>query len=415
MSGLKSVLSVLLLLTSVSLATGAAPCLQCHETTLSGVHQPLACTACHGDTGNVALPGVRDNQAMGCIGCHNQTEHIFAQAMSTRQAEQDFCQRSWGQADSQFFDVNCNGCHVTACLDCHGNDGHEIERPTVESCQRCHNGYFVGWDFSGRAPREDHERYQRGPKADGQHYLKMRPDAHLEAGLDCGDCHTMQSLQQGDRTAAQCVDCHEIDRSVIEHSIEAHLEKVECVSCHGAWGAQEYGTFYVQIRDSSNRAHFRLATANEHYVKSSYLKRQDLPPLGVNAAGRVAPIRPQFIAYYSEIEKNQAVGQENRLLVAEWKVFTPHTIRRGTPMCDSCHGNARRFMLAPLEQRIYRPDRDGLGLDSFWRNEGQVLVNGSFMTPQRFDTMSRKTADYARKYVDKWQNFLKKDDASSER
>jgi len=154
-------------------------------------------------------------------------------------------------------------------------------------------------------------------------------------------------------------------------------------------------------------------SGNERYIKSSYLRRQDLPPLGVNQEGKIAPIRPQFQAYYSKMEDNRPVGEENRQLALEWKVFTPHTIRRGTAMCDQCHGNARRFILEPLDKRIYRPDRDGLGLDSFWRSEGQRVSNGSFMPPARFERMSEKTPQYSQGYVEKWQNFLQKDAASS--
>lgn len=419
MSGLKTVLCALLLLSSVDYVLAAvdavvAPCQQCHEQTVVGVHQTLVCVDCHGAQGNLGEPTAKTTNAAGCIHCHEQSAHIFQQAMSTRQAEKQFCQRSWGQADENFFDVNCMGCHVTNCLDCHG-DGHAIDTPGSEQCYRCHNGYFVGWEFAGRAPREDSLRYQRGPEDNGQYHLKMRPDVHAEAGMDCGDCHTMSSLQAGQKVAQQCLDCHDPDPAVIEHSISAHMAQLECVSCHAGWAPQEYGTFYIQTRNSSNRNYFRVRKTNDQYVKSSYLKRQDQPPLGLNEQGMVAPIRPQFIAYYSEMENNQPVGVENRLLAAEWKAFTPHTIRRGTPLCDSCHGNAQRFMLAPLQRRIYRPDLDGLGLKSFWRSEGQTVINGSFYPPTRFERMSKKSVEYSRKYVEKWQNFLKKDDASSER
>ena len=59
-----------------------------------------------------------------------------------------------------------------------------------EACPRCHRGYFVGWDYHGRAPREDHARYQRGAVADGEPFLKMLPDVHRERGMTCADCHT---------------------------------------------------------------------------------------------------------------------------------------------------------------------------------------------------------------------------------
>ena len=420
---LKSVLTALLLLSSIVAAhaelvqahahlTAGAACQDCHDHVVSGVHAKLGCRECHGVAGNVADPTTIDNNAVGCTGCHEQAERIFDHAMSTRVAEQEFCQRSWSQADPQFFDTNCMGCHVTSCLDCHG-EGHAIDRPDTETCLQCHNGYFVGWDFSGRAPREDSVRYQRGEQNHEQHYLKMRPDVHSEVGMDCGDCHTMESLQAGQVVASRCIDCHDPDPTVIEHSVAAHLDNMECVSCHAAWSAQEYGTFYIKTTDSSNRNYFRVRQTNDQYVKSSYLKRQNSPILGLNERGRVSPIRPQFIAYYSEIENNQPVGDENRLLAAEWKAYTPHTIRRGTVMCDSCHNEPRRFMLQPEEKRIYRPDRDGLGLSSFWRPEGQLIVNGSFYPLERFQRMSRRDRNYAELYVRKWQTFLKKDETSS--
>ncbi len=376
-----------------------------------------------------------------CLKCHAEQQQIFQHAMSTRAAEKQFCQRSWGAQDGDFFATNCVGCHVSSCLDCHatvdgyntGDEGDEragvgadrggvvgdrvgnkIQRPDNEVCYRCHNGYFVGWDFAGRAPREDSVRYQRGPQANGQHYLKMRPDIHAEAGMQCADCHSMASLARGEKSSKTCRDCHTVDKGIIEHSIPAHLQKMECASCHAAWAAQDYGTYYIRTENSDNRQFFRVRKVNDKYIKSSYLKRQDLPPLGLNARGLVAPIRPQFIAYYSAMVDNKAVGVENNLLLAQWKAFTPHTIRRGTVMCNGCHGNSKRFMLQPLEQRKYRPDLDGLTLQSFWRAEGQEVVNGSFYPADSFARMSQKSLQYSRKYVEKWQSFLKKDAASSE-
>ncbi|OQY16246.1 MAG: cytochrome C [Desulfobacteraceae bacterium 4572_35.1] len=416
------------------LCRASFPCGQCHQVTIDGVHSHLQCRDCHGSVvaGDGASKAKFDNPAdmlngaSGCASCHKGTEHIFHQAMTTRAAEQQFCQRSWGRADPDFYSQNCVGCHVSSCLDCHsanidngGNvsdgkfavqhGGHAIQRPDSTVCYRCHNGYFIGWDYAGRAPREDSLRYQRGPQANGQYFLKMLPDIHYEAGLECSDCHTMASLQRGDKAAKRCRDCHTPDPEVIEHSIDAHLNRMECASCHAAWAAQDYGSYYIRTINSSNRQYFRVRELNDKYVKSSYLKRQDLPQLGLNDQGLIAPIRPQFIAYYCEMNNNVPVGEENRQLAAQWKAFAPHTIRRGAPMCDSCHGNARRFMLQPLDQRVYRPDLDGLHLECFWRSQGQTLVNGSFYSQQQFDSMSQKTSEYARKYVEKWQSFLKKD------
>ena len=384
-----------------------AVCSKCHTVSLTGGHKELNCAACHGDAVDIKDPAVLSS-SNGCGRCHAGAEHILHQAMATRSAEQEFCRRSWGMKDSKFFSVNCNGCHVSSCRDCHGS-GHDVTIPTAATCYKCHNGYFVGWDYAGRAPREDSVRYQRGGRDNEQYYLKMLPDVHQQAGMECADCHSMGSLQRGQRGSRSCRDCHDIDKSIIEHSIPEHLNKMECVSCHAAWAAQEYATFYLHTANSDNRRFFRVKKDNEQYIKSSYLRRQNLPPLGLNKCGLVAPIRPQFIAYYSAMENNRPNGRENQLLLAQWKAFSPHTIRRGSAMCDSCHADARRFILEPLAKRIYRPDLDGLQLVSFWRSDGQTVVNGSFYPQWRFKQLSAKSNRYRRKYVQKWQYFLKKD------
>src|SRR5512133_3397185 len=105
-----------------------------------------------------------------CLSCHPSAAGALSGPMSTRDAERAFCRRAFGAADGErFFASACTGCHVSSCADCHGETGHPASRPPDEACQRCHRGYFVGWDYAGRAPREDHPRYRRGPEADGEH------------------------------------------------------------------------------------------------------------------------------------------------------------------------------------------------------------------------------------------------------
>src|SRR6056297_831355 len=357
------VFSVLLLLSPepLSAAQAAVP--------LEGVHAELACADCHGaSVAATPRPAAADNRAAGCTGCHAGYDGIFDQAMTRRTAEKTFAAESFGEYDPQFFATNCNSYHVSDCLDCHGGNGHRITAARQEDCLTCHKDYYVGWDYLGRAPREDHPRYQRGPSFQGEHALKMRPDIHSEKGLECMDCHDMQSLIAGETSARSCRDCHEPDSQVIEHGIAAHLEKMECYSCHSAWAAQEYGTFFLRIGADNPEAveRFRAAEApSGDYLVRTYLRQQDTPPLGINSSGRVSPIRPQFIAYYSDLRQDGPPPVENRLVATQWKAFFPHTVRRGTPMCDACHDNPRRFLHEPEEDRIYRTDLDGLGLSSF--------------------------------------------------
>ncbi len=399
------VLSVLLFSLELS---GGVPVFAA-QVKLAGVHAELACAACHSSgSERLARPSSLATRAAGCTGCHQGYGQIFDQAMTVRGAEKHFANTAFHGLDDNFFANNCTSCHVSDCLDCHGGDGHKIGAATQQQCLSCHKGYFVGPEYLGKAPREDHPRYQRGPELLGEHYLKMRPDLHAEAGLQCQDCHTMASLIAGHKSAQSCRDCHQPDPQVIEHGIAAHLEKLECYACHSAWAAQEYGTFYLRIgkdnEDKIEQFHV-VEPLTGDYLTRVYLRKQDAPPLGLNARGRVSPIRPEFIAYYSDLREDSS-GVENRLLSAQWKAFFPHTVRRGSVMCDSCHDDRRRYLLEPEDDRLYRIDLDGMTLPSFWNQQGQQVSNGAFISPQQFSELNKKDGPYTRAYVKRWQELL---------
>ena len=397
------------LLVSCLPAQAADQCRFCHAPgiTTTGVHRSLACPDCH-LSGSQILPdpASRSVNSAGCVRCHNGYQRMFDHAMGTRSKEKAFISRSYGRMDRSFEQKNCSNCHLQGCEDCHGS-GHAISLPKADTCSRCHKGYYIGWDYFGRAPREEHERYQRGRQVQGETFLKMLPDVHQQRGMTCNDCHTMQSLITGKTAAKACNDCHHPSPKILEHRIAAHLKKMECTACHAAWASQEYGTFYLQFASGAVEDPFQaLTVTGQGYAKSVYLKRQDLPPLGINSRGKVAPIRPQFIAYYTLIAKDRPIGAENQLLVAEWRAFAPHTIQRGTVMCDGCHDNPRRFLLERPEDRIYDLQKDGMSLSSFWNRKGQRVINGSFMEESRYRRMSAKTDTYKRAYIEKWKRFV---------
>jgi len=350
-----------------------------------------------------AEPAPVASAAAACLACHPSARGVLSGPMATRAAERRFCRRALGADGDRFFAQSCTGCHVRGCDDCHGAAPHSGARLENGACTRCHKGYFVGWDYLGRAPREDHARYQRGPVADGEPFLKMLPDVHAERGMRCADCHTMRSLQEGRKTARTCRECHpRVSREVPEHATSAHLDKMECEACHSAWAPQEYGTFLVRTLTAEQQEAFSPLPAWGPFKKSAYLKRQDAPPLGLNERGKVAPIRPQFILFATDASR----GWENRLLAAEWKAFFPHTVRRGTVTCSECHDSPRRYLLEEDAERLYELEKDGLPLRSFWSREGQIVLNGSFFPEDRHDAMNRKTPEYVRQYLRQWQSLV---------
>ena len=376
-----------------------------HSFDATAAHVGLACAACHRQGGSGSDPASREGRSVGCVGCHRGNERIFDHAMGQRGGEKQFVQRSYGRFDSDFWEKNCTSCHLKGCLDCHTGNG--VAKPSVAACQRCHNGYFTGWDYSGRAPREDNMRYQRGIAVNGSTFLKMLPDVHYSAGMTCGACHSMNSLAEGKTSSKGCRDCHKPDVKILEHSIAVHLQRLECYACHSAWAPQEYGTFFLRFRDRQAKEDFDLTPgASAEYLRSAYLKKQDAPPLGINAAGRVSPIRPMFIAYYTDIHSARNNGPENTLLAAEWRAYFPHTVQRGTVTCEGCHDNPTRFLFEPESRRIYNLQKDGMGLESFWSQSGQRVSNGSFMNAISYLRMSSKSPAYTKAYVKKWKTFL---------
>ncbi len=402
---------------AASAASGDAggPCGPCHAVSVRGAHARLACGACHVlDGTTVRDPAAAAIRAKGCVSCHAGAERIFDGPMSVRGAEKAFAARTVGRFDPEFFRTECGSCHVAGCLDCHEGGGHAVSRPDTKSCLRCHSGYFVGADYLGLAPREDNLRYARGPSVAGEVYLKMLPDVHAEAGMRCGDCHSMSSLAAGRKSSRTCTDCHEAGKGPVEHRIGAHLARMECYACHSAWGAQEYGTFYVRTGEERGRA-FPLRHRTSRYARSAYLRKQDAPPLGLNAKGRVSPIRPQFIVYYSDARPGAAPGDENLLLSASWKAFFPHTVRRGTILCGGCHDDPRRTLLEGKQDRIYGLEEDGMGLASFWDRTGQDVTNGSFLDRAAAARMSARGRAYKKAFLEKWKSLTDRVERSSGR
>ena len=384
-------------------------CLAAASTTAQADHGGVVCLSCHRPATARFTPAVD-----GCTVCHTGYRQIFDHAMARRSGERQFVQRTYARFDSGFWEKNCDGCHISGCRDCHGR-GDEIHRPTVADCQACHKGYYTGWDYSGRAPREDNMRYQRGVSVNGETFLKMLPDVHQRAGMTCGACHSMGSLSSGLKSSKSCRDCHTPSRKPVEHRITAHLERMECPACHAAWAPQEYGTFFLRFRDRSVKEEFDLKPGpSSEYLRSAYLRSQDAPPLGLNSRGMVSPIRPMLIAYYTDIMSAKNGGPENIRLAAEWRAFQPHTIQRGSVGCEGCHNSPRRFLLEPKSERIHLPERDGLGLSSFWSQEGQRMVNGAFMDEERYRRMNRNKPDYAKGHVEKWKNLLRRVETSSQ-
>ena len=405
----------LLTITVAIKVVAAEDCFECHkDIVVAGAHKNQTCTSCHKQnldhcSSSAILTGSADS--VTCFECHPEYKNMINNTMVTRKREKVIVDQAFSKVDRNFFDKNCNGCHVKNCTDCHSqsNDVHNITLPENDKCFTCHREYYIGLDYKGMALREDHERYQRGIKDRNDYYLKMLPDVHYEKGLKCRDCHSMGSLAEGKKSSAACIDCHEeLDMTIVEHSIKPHMKKLECYTCHSAWTAQEYGTFFIQIIDSSVRKYYRwIKQISEEYVKSSFLKEYNHSPIGLNDKGLYSPIRPEFIFFHTKIVNNQILGKENKMIGANWKALFPHTIRKESVSCDSCHDNRKRYILLDDETDIYNIGKDNIDeLDSFYSSQGQKVINGKFVNNETYTKIiSRKSKLYILKYIEKWKKI----------
>ena len=337
------------------------------------------------------------NKKQVCLDCHTECS-IDDIVMTGKNKEKAFIDKTFRQFDEEFGEKHCyNSCHISKCEDCHKGSGKNISKPKIDDCLTCHKDTYTGLGI-----REDHERYKRGIQKDGEYYLKMLTDVHYEAGMQCIDCHSKNNIQ-GSEKAKDCLSCHTYDISIIEHSIKGH-DKVACISCHAAYSPMELGTFYLRFRESSYSEFVKeLPQISEEYFKSSFMRVNERPPLVIdNDTGKYMPAKPSKIIFTTNTYKDLVTGQENNMIANRWKVTYPHTVRKETVLCSSCHDKERAFLLESDENRILYPDKDGLAVKSFYNSSGFSIDNARFVTRKEYEEkINIKSKKYLQKYFEK--------------
>lgn len=311
--------------------------------------------------------------------------------------------------DNEFGSKNCyTSCHQMTCESCHMDKDNNIINPDNDNCLKCHKDVYTGMEYEGYGIREDHERYKRGLKKDNEYYLKMVPSVHHELGMKCSKCHTKNSLL-GKEKPKDCLSCHTYDTKIIDHSIKGH-DKVACISCHAAYAPMEFGTFYLRFKESSYKEYFsELPQLNDEYVKSSYMRVNEHPPMVIdNETGKYVPAKPSFIIFTTNVENDMVAGEENKMISNRWKKAYPHTVRRETVLCNGCHGNEKAFLLESDENRILYPDKDGLSIKSFYNSENFSIEGARFVTRQEYnEKINKKSKEYVKKYMEKLDQLKK--------
>jgi hypothetical protein len=122
------------------------------------------------------------------------------------------------------------------------------------------------------------------------------------------------------------------------HSSGADHARLTCSACHAQWAPQCYGCHISY--DPKKRQWDQLAgeETTGRWSEQRWGIRNELPPLGVRADGRIAPAIPGMI---STIEHPAWKGSRFRRLFA---FLDPHTSGRSRS-CDSCHASSEALGL----------------------------------------------------------------------
>jgi hypothetical protein len=153
------------------------------------------------------------------------------------------------------------------------------------------------------------------------------------------------------------------DAEVAMDSVGAHMENLECYTCHADWAPQCYGCHvtmdYSEGKEDSDwvsRGNTQLANGlNDMTITSpgkakegrSYLRWEE-PILGINGEGRVTPLIPGCQVIYTvvgpdgtNIAHNVIASSEEAPLALDMAPVQPHTAGRKARTCESCHNDPK--------------------------------------------------------------------------
>ncbi|NPA52746.1 MAG: cytochrome C [Aquificae bacterium] len=155
---------------------------------------------------------------------------------------------------------------------------------------------------------------------------------------------------------------------------KAHMEKLECYTCHATWAPQCYGC-HVKIDYSKGVKHVDWVSVghdhdengltadargdlDKHLIEGeikeerSYLRWEN-PPLAVNGEHRISPAipgcqttvtvigkdgKPLLLNHIFKIPNVEGAGEEGQLAI-DISPVQPHTIQKEARSCESCHNN----------------------------------------------------------------------------
>ena len=293
----------------------------------------------------------------------------------------------------------CQDCHTTADVHSDGYLAGATLAPVEIECQDCHGttdkypwelplGYsdeFGGKDALSKDARglskDLLEYYKYGTvyqPRDG--YLLSARGNPLTNVVKTGDSILLHTAGGKDLILKPLKYLTEHDKlspegKVAMVNVSAHMEKMECYTCHATWAPQCYGchvtvdyskpnihkTDWVAVGNSHDEHGLTADARNEtdqHQIEGfvteqrSFLRWEN-PPLVMNGENRISPAIPGCQVTISVIGKNgemllnnhifkvpnaEGAGEEGQLAI-DISPVQPHTITKHARSCEECHNN----------------------------------------------------------------------------
>jgi hypothetical protein len=258
------------------------------------------------------------------------------------------------------------------CIDCHTineihGDGNLYAKKNFQleiRCEVCHGTpEQYGTGITAMGHRLPNIRIEQPAQGAGSFTMT------LISKLD-GKAHVVPQVK--DAMAAKAVEAHRID---------AHMTKMECYACHTAWVPKCMG---CHIKLDLTRQPTPINVSYDHLAnRQSDFGLYTLMPgvrvaepdylLGINQRGKVVPFAPRSSVVYTFVdESGKELYQRRPQMTADGKLgfahngAIPHTVRKETRSCKSCHESRKALGLGASTSKDYSKLKGLMPDDFVW-------------------------------------------------
>jgi hypothetical protein len=251
------------------------------------------------------------------------------------------------------------------CIDCHTideihGDGNLYVKKIYQMeirCESCHgtqDAYATG--VSAKGNRLPHVKIEKPESVSGGAF-KMT----LVSKLDNKE-HPLPQIRDSNNPKA--LEAHKVSR---------HMKNLECYACHSAWVPKCMGC-HIKVDQTQQAEPIKVSYDHLKKEQSAFGLYTFIPGtreaesdyvLGVNHRGKVVPFAPRVSVLYTLVDP---LGKEvyrmrpqtrGKLLAFAHNPAIPHTVRKETRSCESCHESDKALGLGAAMTKMY-PKLSGL-------------------------------------------------------